>query len=85
MDSEIFKSIIKSIDKSIEVSTYYNINKLTIVDENKIFRNKILPLLIQSDIEIQIGLYNYGVELDFKSEYVNIFFKELTQIINKIN
>jgi hypothetical protein len=85
MDSEILKSIIESIDESIEVSTYYNINKLTIIDENKIFRNKILPLLIQSDTEMQIGLYNYGVELDFKFEYVNMFYKELTQIINKIN
>lgn len=83
MNSDILKSIIENIDKSIHVMIYYNLNKLTIEDDDNIFKNKILSELIKADIQMTIDIYDRLIELVIESEYVNVFYNELMNIKEK--
>lgn len=77
MNSEILKNIIQNFDSTIEVYTYFNSNKLSIIDNNRVFREDILPVLIKSNIEFKIELYNYGIELDVSAEFLPNLYNQL--------
>lgn len=79
---EVIKDFIESLaDNNIMVCTDDKHNKLTIIDKNKTFRNKVLPKLIISDLDLKIELSkNYYVELETKEEQIMKFYDKLNEI-----